>query len=133
MPLQTILHLSFMDISLVMIIFGIIIARKKTGPAWLRKHIIINTVGALSAMTALIIMFLYKTSMDYPHFASLHSIVGLTTIIFLLTTLIIGNRLVTGKRNLRNTHRYLGRATAIIMIITAVTGVLSLLQIMQVI
>ena len=61
MTVQTLLHLVFMVLSAVLIVTAAVVAYKKSGVEWLKKHRMFAVIGALSAYAGALIMFLYKT------------------------------------------------------------------------
>ena len=128
MNIFAILHFSLMGLALVLCVTAVITVRNKKGTDWLKKHMLINIAGALSAVLGLLSMFYLKSSMGYPHFKSPHAIAGLVTLVLLLSMPILGNLIMSGRQNLRQPHRILGRVTIVLMAITAVFGALMVIM-----
>lgn len=126
-----ILHFVLMALALTLCVSAIITVRRKKGTVWLKKHALINSAGALSAVLALLSMFYLKSSMGYPHFSSPHAMGGLATMVALLAMPILGNLILTGRQNMRKPHRITGRVVVGMMMITAVFGAISLIQILS--
>jgi amino acid transporter len=127
MSIFPILHFSLMGLALTLCVSAVVTIRKKKGANWLKKHMLINIAGALSAVLGLLAMFYFKSSMGYPHFKSPHAIAGLVTLVILLAMPILGNLIMSGRQNLRKPHRILGRITVGLMSITAAFGALMIM------
>jgi len=121
------MHFSLMGAALALCAAAVVIARKKRGAAWMKKHVFLSIAGAFAALIALLMMFYFKSSMGYPHFQSPHSIGGLVTLALLFIMPVLGNMMLSGKKGLRNTHRIQGRVVIVLMAITATFGALQVI------
>jgi len=122
-----IIHLALMATSLAFIVTAVLIAKaRKAG--WLKRHKPLALTGAASALTGFIVIFFAKTMAQFPHFNSPHAFAGLAVVFILLFTATVGFRLAGGPPGLRPLHRVLGRIAAIVIVITAVSGLLRFLQ-----
>jgi uncharacterized membrane protein YozB (DUF420 family) len=131
MPIEFLLHVLLMLLAAILMITAIIIAHKKKTPSWFKMHRILAVLGVASALTGGAIMFFHKMAMGYPHFKSIHALLGLLSIILLVITPVIGNIMIAGYPKLRPAHRILGRITAAAVLLAVFAGVMSLLKIVQ--
>lgn len=133
MSIYTIIHFSLMGIAALLLLAAIFTARKKKDSSWLNKHRILAISVVIAGLAGALVMFFHKEAALYPHFNSPHAIAGLVTVILVLITPTMGMILVKGKEALRPVHRLFGRITFLIFVLTALFGVLRLLQLMKII
>ena len=96
---------------------------------WLKKHRVFALLGSLSAIFAFICIFTLKFKMHYMHFVSPHAILGGLGLTLLILTPLSGILIFLGVNSIRNLHKYFGRITASILIITAIMGIDRFLEI----
>jgi hypothetical protein len=71
--------------------FGIFVARNlKAYKWWFSLHIILQVIGAMSVFTAFGLIIWAKIAGEYPHFASVHSRFGLSTLLVVFLNVIMG-------------------------------------------
>ncbi len=114
-----------MAFSAAFFINAFIIARKKKDKKWMKTHRSIATAGVISVLAGFLAMLINKIINSYPHFTSPHALCGLAALIFAPAALILGTMILKGKK-VRPAHKLFGRAGIIIVIITAILGVLVL-------
>jgi len=125
-----ILHILFMTVAVILIIIAAVIAHgKKQG--WLKKHKVFALLGVFFAIVGFTIIFFFKISMHFPHFHSIHAIVGICTFILLLITPIFGALSIKGLQFFRPIHRIFGKITSIAILITAFSGLMRFLEIIK--
>jgi hypothetical protein len=122
------IHFGLMGLAAVLIIIAAAIAHKK-GEGWFKRHRSAALAGALCALLAFASIVAFKISVDFPHFKSPHAIAGLIGAILIVITPVTGILMVKGKASLRPVHRVLGKITAGLAVLVAVSGVLRFLQI----
>jgi hypothetical protein len=115
-------HIVFMSIACVLVITGVMIAKKRA-KNWLRFHRIYATAGATSSVLAAMSIVFFKFSHHFSHFQSPHAIAGLITLCLLLITPILGRSIAKGPKPIRALHKLLGRITSIAIILTVIMGV----------
>lgn len=133
MSIYTILHLTLMGGATFFLAAAIATSRKKAGAVWLKKHRKLAIAGAAAGLAGVMVIFLYKSSMGYPHFISPHARGGLFTITIILITAVAGQLLASGRQFLRRPHRVMGYAAGIMAVVTSFFGVIRVLQITQII
>ena len=70
------IHLALMTLMSVLLTAGILTAMtRKSG--WLKKHKALNITGAACGLTGVICMILFKALNSWPHFRTLHAVLGL--------------------------------------------------------
>ena len=125
LPLPMFLHFMFMAVALMCFYTAFFIVRKKRNLKWMKRHRFAATSGVITAIAGFIAMFVNKVINSYPQFASIHALGGLAALIITSTALILGNLILKGKK-VRPMHKFFGRTGIIIIIITAIFGVLML-------
>jgi hypothetical protein len=120
-------HIGLMAIAVILIGTAVTIAhgRKQN---WLKRHKTFAISGVACALAGFIVMFVSKMSMQFPHFQSLHAIGGAVAVLLLVVTPVIGANIPHGPKAFRPAHRVLGRITGIAVVLTAVLGILRLVQ-----
>ena len=113
-----------------LIVLAAIIARRKK-PLWLKPHKKAAMAGVLSALLAFVIIFIFKVSLQFPHFQSPHSIIGIITLVLLIVTPVTGFMMPKGPKSFRPAHKVLGRITSIVILLTALSGVMRWVQILK--
>lgn len=121
-PLPTVAHMVLMLLMILVHIAGVIIVRSRS-EGYVRRHRGTAVTGSALGMIALVVMFFYKQSNAYPHFASVHSKGGLTALILAVLTPVIGLMLVRKMMGLRKLHVTLAVLTVIISVIAAGYGI----------
>jgi hypothetical protein len=123
-------HIGLMALSVVLIGTAVTIAhgRKQN---WLKRHKTFALSGVVSALAGFIVMFIFKTVTQFPHFQSLHAIAGIIGVTFLIATPVIGVNIPHGPKFFRPMHRLLGRITGIVILLAAVMGIFRLIQLFK--
>ncbi len=121
------LHISFMILSVILVISAAILALKKK-PGWFTRHRNIALLGVLSALLAFIAEFTFKTAMHYPHIKSPHAIAGVISLVLLIITPISGRMIAANPKRFRAIHKTLGRITPVAVVITAAMGIARFIQ-----
>jgi hypothetical protein len=130
------LHLGLMLIGLILILGGFIIARKKkTVKKWIVKHKFIGIFGVFFLLGGLAMAFRMVGESFDNHINSIHAIFGVISITLLIITPLIGQtifwsvktkRLKKKVKTFRMIHRWIGRATIILVLITITLGLFRL-------
>jgi hypothetical protein len=121
------LHISFMILSVILVISAAILALKKK-PGWFTRHHNIALLGVLSALLAFIAEFTFKTAMLYPHIKSPHAIAGVISLVLLIITPITGRIIAANPKRFRAIHKTLGRITSVAIVTTAAMGIARFIQ-----
>lgn len=130
------LHLGLMLFGLILILGGFFIARKKkTVKKWILKHKFIGVFGVFSLLGGLAMAIRMVGDSFENHINSIHSIFGVISITLLITTPLIGQsifwsiktkRLKKNVKTFRMIHRWIGRTTIILVLITITLGLFRL-------
>jgi hypothetical protein len=123
------IHILLMITAVVLLTVAIIIVRKKRA-GWFVLHKRLASMSTLSALTAFIAEFLFKTTLNYPHIKSPHAIAGLATLTLLIITPVIGFQIASNPK-FRDIHRALGKITSVAIFLTAIMGILRFIQLLQ--
>jgi hypothetical protein len=126
MSLLLLAHLIFMSTACILVIIGVIIAKKRA-KNWLRFHRMYVTLGVVSSVLGAMSIVFLKFSHHFSHFQSPHAIAGLITLCLLQLTPILGASIAKGPKPIRAFHRFFGRITSIAIILTVIMGVFRLL------
>ncbi|KAJ3319959.1 hypothetical protein HDV06_005777 [Boothiomyces sp. JEL0866] len=113
---------------------GVFIARYLKdyfGVWWFRLHVLIMVCGcALGSVSAVLLIFLFKTGPHFSSSPSLHPILGLLVTIAMVCQVILGivsDKLFSMERTVipwwDKAHWYLGRGSVIAALITIITGI----------
>jgi len=114
-------HKLLMGIATLLAIAAGLIAYQKKGN-WLAKHRIIAVLASFMAIIAFAAVAVFKNNMNYPHFLSAHSLVGLAAIAFLIVACITGKLKTSGLMSIGKTHAYCGRLALITSFFATATG-----------
>jgi hypothetical protein len=106
-------HMMFMFTTLVLVYTGVMIARRKKSNKWMIKHKKIMFTASMISLLGVSSEFIFKTINSIPHFSSLHSKGGLTTLILWLLLPVFGLLILKGKKDLRKYHKFLGYTSII--------------------
>lgn len=131
------IHAALMLIGLILVSSATIIARKKKKiKKWIVKHKFIAIFGTFSCLAGLGLGIRIVGENFNNHINSIHSIFGLISISLLSITPIIGqsifwaakqkNKSVKKIRTFRLFHKWLGRTTLLVVIVTIILGILRL-------
>lgn len=126
-----ILHEVFMVVAEVLIILGVITARKKPTSKWLNQHKLFVTFGILFVFISAVCIYTFKETHSYPHFSSFHALIGVLGIFLIATNYLVGFGLVKNLINKKVIHHTIGRLTAFVIIIAAGAGVVRFIQILN--
>jgi hypothetical protein len=78
-------------------------------------------------MAGFLTMLVYYIINDLPNFDSLHAVNGLAASLISIGTLILGYLILKGKKKARAVHKIFGRAGILLVILTAVFGVMMII------
>lgn len=123
-------HMGLMVIAVILIVAAAVVARgRKDG--WFKRHRRFALSGVLAALTAFLMIVLFKATLHYPHFKSPHAIAGVISLSFLVITPSAGWLVASGKNGLRPVHKGLGRITSVLVLLTAFMGLMRLLKLFK--
>lgn len=121
-------HIAFMATAALSMLTGIVAAhyfRKKKW--WLKAHKTLNIASVVLALAGFAVAAAMVQASGGPHFRVTHAIFGATGLLLLLVTPVLGFMIfrLKGKEKiarLRTLHRWVGRFTASMIIISAIVG-----------
>lgn len=128
MPISILVHLVLLALMVVFCILAGLTAWKRSAN-WLPRHRWLGALGAGSGLIGIGVMVSEKIEHGYPHFASLHAILGLAIGILLVVVPLLGFLGSRGINTLRGPHRILARILILLGLLGLVTGVLRYLEI----
>ena len=115
----------------IVIIWAVIVARKRTTYEWLKKHKLLATLGILFVLFSAACIYTFKEMHSYPHFSSFHAMVGVLGITLITTNYFVGFGLVGHFIKKKVIHHTLGRITAFVILIAAGAGIVRFIQILN--
>jgi hypothetical protein len=121
------LHAVLMSTAFAALFSGIFISLFYRKKKWRYKtHRNLGILAGISGVSALVIAFIMVQVFSGTHFTSLHAIVGGTTGLLLILSPLVGLRIRKSrkKKRMRLSHRTLGYATLVMMILTIPTGLI---------
>ncbi len=124
-------HQILMILTTTCLISAVFIARKKTNNQWINFHKGFAGLSFALALLASVLIYSFKESHSYPHFSSFHGMIGGLTLILLTINFIEGVGLLKHFIKTRVIHRTLGRIIVFTILITASSGAVRLIQIMN--
>lgn len=123
-------HIVLMAAAAVSVLTAVSAARgKKTG--WLKKHKAMALTGVACAVAAFAVIFVSKVQMHFPHFHSVHSVIGLTALVFLVAAPVTGALVASGAGRLRIAHRWFGRTASLAVVLAVLSGIFRMVQILK--
>ncbi len=118
------IHAALMTLGFVFMLVGVIISttqRKKKW--WLKTHRLMGILGSLFAILGLVMGFYMISAAGGTHFRVPHTYLGLVTIILAVAQPLMGLRIPKTKK-LRPVHRWTGRITVVLMLLTVISGLI---------
>jgi len=121
-------HALAMSLGFALMICGVITARffrKKRW--WMKAHKALGGIAAVSVIAGLIISVIMVSKSHGNHFSEPHTYLGGLTILFVVSTPILGYmqfKIHKRREMLRNLHRWWGRITLILILLTILGGLL---------
>jgi hypothetical protein len=120
-------HALLMSFGGILMMIGMFIARfKKEQAWWFKTHRLIGLLSSLFLIIGLSIAIIMVISSTGVHFRVPHTWIALVSLIFAFSTPILGLSMVKlGERGnkLRKIHRFFGRTTIILIIVTMIFGI----------
>lgn len=120
-------HMVLMTLALLCFLTGVgtaVFFRKKRN--WLKIHKNFNLAGFMALCVGAIMAFTFVAENNGKHLDGIHQIFGFTTFILTLVTLISGfyQFRAVNKVAVRTTHRWSGRVSLLLIIITLILGLI---------
>jgi hypothetical protein len=119
-------HAAFMSIGILSMLTAFYIARFRNKEKWwLKYHRTLGLVGSGSTILGLVIGFYMVEDATGDHIRVNHAIGGLLAILLAIITPLVGLLMFKYKKQIKimkQTHRWLGRVTILMMIIVIITG-----------
>ncbi len=123
-------HIALMSTAALSMLTGIVAARYfRKKKWWLKAHKTLNIAGLVLALAGFAVAAAMVQASGGPHFRVTHAVLGLVGLLLLLSTPFLGFKIfkVKGKEKiarLKTAHRWLGRLTASMLLISALAGLL---------
>jgi len=120
-------HMLLMALGTFCFIAGVgaaVFFRKKNN--WLKIHKSFNSAGLFLLCTGIIMAITYVSTTSGKHLDGTHQIIGFITFILTIVTLLLGFYQFKAKNKIvvRTTHRWSGRASLLLIIITLTLGLM---------
>ncbi|MBN1761761.1 MAG: hypothetical protein JW878_01610 [Methanomicrobia archaeon] len=119
-------HALLMTLGFILMMTGMLVARYlKARSWWLKAHKPLGVLGSLCALAGLFTAIFIVSQSTGIHFRVPHTYLGAITFIFVAMTPILGyaQLKVTDRRaTIRAIHRWSGRITVVLMLITLLSG-----------
>ena len=121
------IHAGLLILAGLLFLAGVSVARRKTGRGWLRFHKAVSVLALMLMIAAVAVMFAFKQKSGYPHFSSVHSVIGLAGLVIAFLLPAAGLMMLKGVRVLRPVHRRTGHVLLFVILIAIILGVLRVL------
>jgi hypothetical protein len=119
-------HAGLMGTAFLLMAVGVAVSRfAKRQRGWLNKHRFLGLCGAASAVIGLVFAVVMITTTGRAHFGSPHTYLGAATLLISIVTPSLGFAQFRYRKMaalIRTGHRWSGRATLTMMLITLMTG-----------
>jgi len=123
-------HVLLMSTGFVLLVAGFIIARFHKTRNWYKTHAILEGCGGACIVAGVCVGIYMVARSGLPHLQNTHEILGVTTVLLVITTIALGysiKRVITAaKKIVRPGHRWLGRIVIVLMAITIIFGIFML-------
>jgi len=120
-------HAVLMASGLVLLMAGMFVARMKTQKWWMRGHRTVMLAGAALTVAGLLYGIYMIQASSGVHFRVLHAYIGLIALVLTVAMAAMGQLLpkIAGSwKNARIAHRWLGRVTILVLIMTVLMGLM---------
>lgn len=127
-------HVLLMSAGFVLIAAGFIIARYHKTGNWLNAHKILEAAGGACIIAGMVVGIYMVALSGFPPLRNIHEIFGVTTGLLVIVAIALGiciKRAKKSKNTIRVSHRWLGRITLGLMVITIILGLLILTTLLQ--
>lgn len=128
LPGSILIHAIFMILTTGLILAAAIIAfnyRKKKW--WLFMHKQLNSIAILISIISFVIIFKFKSDSSMQHISTEHGIMGITALSLLIISAIIAQISLLKKiKRLRIIHKWTGRFTIVIVVLTLSLKILNI-------
>ena len=104
-------HAFLMSAGFILLLSGFVVMRFHKTSHWYKSHRLLESAGGTLAIAGLFVSITMVSLSGAPHLRYIHDLLGMITIILIISTLIIGfllNRTFKGRPGIRTTHRWLG-------------------------
>ena len=127
-------HVILMVAGFILLLAGIIVARRKEVGTWYKNHWFLEAAGSACIIAALLVAIYMVTLSGFPHLINPHEIVGGTVIALVIISVILGLLIkrVKTKTPVRTSHRWIARAAVAIMAINILLGILVLQLVLRI-
>jgi uncharacterized membrane protein YozB (DUF420 family) len=117
-----------MILGIISVIIALYIIKfKKGNKSRIKMHKLFMGIGFSLLLIAVLIMFFGKEADGLNHFIVPHAFGGIFVLILMITSITLATMGLKGNKKLLDAHRWVGRVTAIFLIIAAVFGLIVLL------
>ena len=124
--MMLIVHAGFMITGFIIVTAGALIAKFMRGETWwLKTHRRLGIIGPLCVFTGFVMAYIMVSLYDGNHFGVRHAFMGLLSVFFVFLTPILGMlqfRLREYAAIIRTMHRWSGRTTILVMLLTIISG-----------
>lgn len=123
------LHTYIIAIGVLTLISALYIIRYKKDKPWrIKRHKKLTLIGVSLILLGIIIMFIGKESIGLMHFTIPHAYGGIISLILMILAPILARAGMKGNKKAMNLHRWVGRATGLLVIIVSIIGTTVLLS-----
>ena len=119
-------HAFLMSTGFILLVSGFMVMRFHKTSHWFKSHMYLQSAGGTLAIAGLVTSITMVSISGAPHFRYSHDILGMVTIILIMSTLLIGylmNRTFEGKPGIRTIHRWLGGISISLVAVNILLGI----------
>jgi len=119
-------HAFLMSTGFILLASGFVVMRFHKTSHWFKSHMYLQSVGGTLAIAGLITSITMVSISGAPHIRYTHDLLGMVTVIMIISTLMIGfllTRTFKGRPGIRTTHRWLGGISIALVAVNILLGV----------
>lgn len=125
-PVYWPLHAILMSAGFILFMTGLVVMRYRKTADWFRTHRLLQTCGSVIFIAGLVTGYAMVSISESPHFRFFHGILGISTIILIVGTLLLGyfiGRSPETPHHLRTLHHLLGYLVIGLVLVNIVLGI----------
>ena len=119
-------HAFLMSTGFILLVSGFVVMRFHKTSQWFKTHMYLQTAGGTLAVAGLVTSITMVSISGAPHFRYTHDLLGMATIIMIMSALSIGfllNRTFKGRPGVRTIHRWLGGISIALVAVNILLGI----------
>ncbi|MFA5348349.1 MAG: hypothetical protein WC294_09435 [Methanoregula sp.] len=119
-------HAFLMSAGFILLLSGFVVMRYHKTSNWYKSHMVLESAGGILVIAGLSVSIMMIYFSGAPHLRYLHDLLGIGTIILIMSTILIGflmNRTSRGRMGIRTIHRWLGGISIALVAVNILLGI----------